>query len=788
MPQHALNILCQSLTRVTAGELRTLADAELLARFISQSDETAFAALMRRHGPLVLGVCRRILYHDQDAEDAFQETFLVLARTARAIRRRESLSCWLHGVARRTALRLKSKVARRSNQDLAGIEPVAKSSAPSSALQEAMQIFDEELTRLPSHYRAPLILCYLEGQTQDEAARQLGWKLGTFRGRLERARDKLRERLTRRGISVPAVLVGLALGGIAHAVPAALIRATARAVALGAGGQAMGVGLSAAVLQAAKGVYQTMFASKATSFVTLGIVIILGVGSVTLVPGVGSPAPTAVAGEGTAKVPPKPDAPKSGAEIKKLIARLGHAKFAEREAAQKKLWAIGKAALPAIQAGTKAADHEIARRCVELLAQVKTDALKDRAHPVWVRFKKIAGDDRASRALFLEMVADVRRGELLETAEATPDRAGEIYRTELVRQVKELKRGYKEAEAAAGGRLGELWPTRGIPTPGEFGTLLFLGTYPATAAVTFQQANDADRFSHHGVFAHALNRKAEANPVIPPPLRRLFAAWLLTRTDPNPIQFGMNLAVYHRITEVAAAARANAANAALAPNARGFALLAVGRFGTVADLPLLETAFADARVFHATNYTSPEGRKSPVEALVGDAAIAAALRLSGQHPADFGFPLLEMYKERGPDTLARYHLLGFFDRETRAAAHKKAKEWLDKQKKEKPLPFDKQVQHVESRIADLQLVEVQSLKTSLDTRKPIRFEGSNGEVKITAGSAMLIELPKPAREMTWRSGDRTEAIGDRVSAPFTHILCKWDAEGKLTWVMYRPGP
>src|SRR5262249_41350251 len=161
------------------------------------------------------------------------------------------------------------------------------------------------------------------------------------------------------------------------------------------------------------------------SLVTLGIAIVLGVGSVMLVPGVGSPVPTAVAGEGAAKLPPKPDAPNPDAEIKNLIARLGHAKFTEREAAQKKLRAIGKPALREIGGGTKGADREFARRGVELLAQVKTDALKDRAHPVWMRFKKIAGDDRGSRALFLEMVADVRRAELLETAEATPDRAGE---------------------------------------------------------------------------------------------------------------------------------------------------------------------------------------------------------------------------------------------------------------------------------------------------------------------------------------------------------------------------
>src|SRR5262249_26910776 len=132
--------------------------------------------------------------------------------------------------------------------------------------------------------------------------------------------------------------------------------------------------------------------------------------------------------------------------------------------------------------------------------------------------------------------------------------------------------------------------------------------------------------------------------------------------------------------------RKAAADATLDPRARGFALLAVGRFGTAADLPLLEKAFGDARVFHTTNYTSEKGEKRPIEIQVSDTAVAAALRLSGQHPADFSFTYLELYKERGPDTLAKYHLLGFSDGDARAAAHRKAKEWLDQQPKPNATP------------------------------------------------------------------------------------------------------
>src|SRR5262249_16377933 len=111
------------------------------------------------------------------------------------------------------------------------------------------------------------------------------------------------------------------------------------------------------------------------------------------------------------------------------------------------------------------------------------------------------------------------------------------------------------------------------------------------------------------------------------------------------------------------------------------ALLAVGQFGTAADLPLLEKAFDDSLVFHETRYTSKDEKGKPVVSQVGDAAIAAALHLSGQHPADFDFPILKENGDRGPDVMAKYHLLGFFDDDSRQATHKKAKEWLAKQPK-----------------------------------------------------------------------------------------------------------
>src|SRR5262249_51798737 len=156
-------------------------------------------------GALVLGVCRRVLRHHQDAEDAVQATFLILARSAAAIRRHESLPSWLHGVALRVARRLQQTAARRPERQPLP-EDLARNGAEELSWREARAVIDEELQRLPERYRLPLALCYLEGKTRDEAARELGWGLDAFRGRLERGRAQLRARLEERGLAPSAAL------------------------------------------------------------------------------------------------------------------------------------------------------------------------------------------------------------------------------------------------------------------------------------------------------------------------------------------------------------------------------------------------------------------------------------------------------------------------------------------------------------------------------------------------------------------------------------------------------
>jgi RNA polymerase sigma factor (sigma-70 family) len=200
-------------------------DERLLERFAAMRDEEAFAALVRRHGPLVLGVCRRLLPSSHDAEDVFQATFLALARQARALREQRALAGWLHSVARRLAGKLRHAESRRAG--LAECVPVRESLTPDPLAEvtgrELLAALDEALAGVPEKYRLPVVLCYLEGKTQDEAARQLAWPRGTLKARLERGRELLHRTLSRRGFTLSLALLPAALAQhAAAALPAGL--------------------------------------------------------------------------------------------------------------------------------------------------------------------------------------------------------------------------------------------------------------------------------------------------------------------------------------------------------------------------------------------------------------------------------------------------------------------------------------------------------------------------------------------------------------------------------------
>jgi RNA polymerase sigma factor (sigma-70 family) len=242
-----------------------LADRELVERFATGREEAAFEALVRRHGPMVLGVCRRILRNVHDAEDAFQATFLVLSRKARVLRRRDSVGNWLYGVAYRVALRARASGARRRAHEGRVAQKPGPDPLGELTVREAQAMLDEELARLPARLRAPLVLCCLEGMARDEAARQLGWSPGVLKSRLEAARGRLRGRLTRRGLTLPAALSATLLtAGLGRAaVSAARVDATVHAAAAFAAGKlSTAPAASSPAVSLAEGTLRAMFAAR----------------------------------------------------------------------------------------------------------------------------------------------------------------------------------------------------------------------------------------------------------------------------------------------------------------------------------------------------------------------------------------------------------------------------------------------------------------------------------------------------------------------------------------------
>jgi RNA polymerase sigma factor (sigma-70 family) len=207
-----------------------VSDDVLLGRYLSDHDQAAFELLVWRYHRMVLGVCRRILDDPVDVEDAFQATFLVLARRAGAIRQRASLSSFLYGAARRVALEAAGRNSRwRKRQEAPAEEPAAEEPGETFDREELRRLLDEELGRLPEKYRVPLVQCYLEGATYDEVAERLGWPKGTVSTRLNRAREMLRLRLVRRGVTLSAaMLAGWLSAAAAAEASAALVTATAR--------------------------------------------------------------------------------------------------------------------------------------------------------------------------------------------------------------------------------------------------------------------------------------------------------------------------------------------------------------------------------------------------------------------------------------------------------------------------------------------------------------------------------------------------------------------------------
>jgi RNA polymerase sigma factor (sigma-70 family) len=275
-------ILRQVHALFNVGTFSGLSDRQLLDRFLARHDEVsefAFTVLVERHGPMVLGVCRRILVDPHDAEDAFQATFLVLVRKAGSVRVDGSVGRWLFGVATRVATRARADARRRRGRERPGLERLkvvaVEESLPAVDRADLQSILAEEIGRLPVRLQAPVILCDLEGCSYEQSAQQLGWPVGTVKSRLSRARALLRTRLTRRGlvpddraITIPLLPMSLSRG---------LIETTTRAAQSLVAGRLTTIGVvSASVATLTEGVLRTMYWTKLKLAITATLLIVGG--------------------------------------------------------------------------------------------------------------------------------------------------------------------------------------------------------------------------------------------------------------------------------------------------------------------------------------------------------------------------------------------------------------------------------------------------------------------------------------------------------------------------------
>jgi RNA polymerase sigma-70 factor (ECF subfamily) len=274
-------VVRQFRTLYQFGVVGSFGDEQLLERFLARRDESsdeAFAELVQRHGPMVLGVCRRILRDPHEAEDAFQATFLVLARKAASVVRREKVASWLYGVAARTAKQACARGARRRAREERVSSQIYPEPSDGVSADELRAILDEELARLPARHRDPLVLCELEGLSRTEAAQRLGIPEGTLSSRLARGKDRLRVRLVSRGVSLTTAAISAILICEARAatVPLSLLESTIRAATLAAAGLTAAAAISAPVALLSEGVLKAMFIAKLKG-------IVLAVGTMTAI-------------------------------------------------------------------------------------------------------------------------------------------------------------------------------------------------------------------------------------------------------------------------------------------------------------------------------------------------------------------------------------------------------------------------------------------------------------------------------------------------------------------------
>jgi RNA polymerase sigma factor (sigma-70 family) len=344
-------------------------DGQLLQDYISRRDEAALAALVRRHGPTVWGVCRRVLSNYHDAEDAFQATFLVLVRRAASIASPELVANWLYGVAHQTAIKARATVAKRRVRERQVTEMPEPAVVDHDLWNDLKPLLDQELSRLPANYRVVIVLCDLEGKTRKEAARHLGLPEGTVGSRLARARVILAKRLAQRGVTLSggALAAVLSQNVAAAGVPDSVMSRTISAARFFAAGQVAVTGpVSVKVAALTEGVLKAMMISKLKAVVAVVLVLGFVVTGATVLP-----YHTATA-RGQEQKDTPPAATADTEKIDQLIRQLGSSKFADRAAASKGLAEIGEPALPALRRAAAAdVDLETRRRAEDLVRNIE---------------------------------------------------------------------------------------------------------------------------------------------------------------------------------------------------------------------------------------------------------------------------------------------------------------------------------------------------------------------------------------------------------------------------------
>ncbi len=336
-----LGMLLRHLTGGSEGAtLAECSDGQLLERFVRHREEAAFAGLLRRHGPMVLSVCRRALANEQDREDVFQATFLLLARKAGSIRRRESVGSWLHGVAHRLAIRCRLQEDRRRVHERQAGRDRALAAPTSEAWAELQALLDEAIAELPEKYRTALVLCYLEDHTHEEAARRLGCRLTTLRSRAARGRKRLRNALLRRGLmlSSAAFLAALATSTAPAALPPSLRIRTLTAALQFAKGEAASAIVSASTAALVEGGLRAMSTVKMKTLFVVLLICGLTLGGAGLLAhqilSVESPKELSPSSdERVAALPPAENKPRSAVDRfgdplpERAVARLGTVRF-----------------------------------------------------------------------------------------------------------------------------------------------------------------------------------------------------------------------------------------------------------------------------------------------------------------------------------------------------------------------------------------------------------------------------------------------------------------------------